>query len=147
VEAAVVLEANVDDLDPRLWPGVLAALLDAGASDAWVTPILRKKGRPAHTLSVLCPPSLTDLLAELVLTHTTAIGLRRQRLDKLVLDREIVSVDLDGTTARVKVARLRGRVVNAVPEFDDVARVAAERGVPEKTVLADAVRAARELTR
>ena len=124
VEAAVVLEANVDDLDPRLWPGVLAALLDAGASDAWLTPILMKKGRPAHTLSVLCPPALADALAEVVLTHTSSIGLRRQRLDKLVLDRETVEVDLDGATVRVKLARLHGRVVNAVPEFDDVARVA-----------------------
>ena len=141
VESAVVLETNVDDLDPRLWPGVLAALLDAGASDAWLTPILMKKGRPAHTLSVLCPPSLADALAELVLTHTTAIGLRRQRVDKLVLDREIVEVDLDGASVRVKLARLHGRVVNATPEFDDVARVAAARGVPEKTVLAEAVAA------
>ncbi len=145
VEPAVVLEANVDDLDPRLWPGVLAALMDRGASDAWLTPILMKKGRPAHTLSVLCPPDLADALAELVLTHTTSIGLRRQRLDKLVLDREIVEVDVEGATVHVKLARLGGRVVTATPEFDDVARIARERGVPEKVVLAAAVRAASAL--
>ncbi len=141
VEPAVVLETNVDDLDPRLWPGVIATLLDAGASDAWLTPILMKKGRPAHTLSVLCPPPLADQLAEVVLTCTTSIGLRRLRIDKLVLDREIVSVDLEGGPVRVKLARLHGRVVSATPEFDDVARVARERGVPEKAVLAEAVAA------
>jgi pyridinium-3,5-bisthiocarboxylic acid mononucleotide nickel chelatase len=121
---------------------VLATLMDAGASDAWLTPILMKKGRPAHTLSVLCPPALQDALAEIVLTHTTAIGLRRQHLAKLVLDRETVEVDVDGGVVRVKVSRLHGRVVTATPEFDDVARLAREHGVPEKTVLAEAIAAA-----
>jgi pyridinium-3,5-bisthiocarboxylic acid mononucleotide nickel chelatase len=121
--------------------------MDAGASDAWLTPILMKKGRPAHTLSVLCPPSLEDPLAEIVLTRTTSIGLRRQRLDKLVLDREVVEVDVDGAAVRVKLARLRGRVVTATPEFDDVVRLARERGVAEKTVLEHAVVAIGDLPR
>jgi uncharacterized protein (TIGR00299 family) protein len=139
---AVVLEANVDDLDPRLWPGVLRALLDAGADDAWLTPMLMKKGRPAHTLSVLCTPTLADDLSRVVLRHTSTIGLRRRTTDKVALEREVVTVDVDGHAVRVKLARLDGEVVNAAPEFDDVARVAAETGRPEKVVLAAAAAAA-----
>jgi uncharacterized protein (TIGR00299 family) protein len=131
----IVLEANVDDLDPRLWPGVLAALLEAGASDAWLTPILMKKGRPAHTLSVLAPPDLVGRLERIVLTHTTTIGLRRHPVDKVALPRETVEVEVYGERVRVKLARLDGEVVTATPEYDDVARIAAAHGVPEKVVL------------
>ena len=143
VEAACVLEANVDDLDPRLWPGVLAALLAAGADDAWLTPILMKKGRPAHTVSVLAAPARTAALARVLVTHTSTIGLRRRTVDKLPLPRETVEVEVLGATVRVKLARLDGAVVNANPEYDDIARLAAARGLPERTVLAAAVHAAR----
>jgi len=135
----VVLEANVDDLDPRLWPGVLTALLGAGASDAWLTPILMKKGRPAHTLSVLAAPEHVGRLERIILTHTTTIGLRRSPVDKVALPRETAEVEVYGETVRVKLARLDGEVVTATPEYDDVARVAAARGVPERLVM-EAVR-------
>ncbi|MDH2416972.1 nickel pincer cofactor biosynthesis protein LarC [Nocardioides sp. CER19] len=144
-EPAVVLEANVDDLDPRLWPGVLTGLLDAGADDAWLTPIVMKKGRPAHTVSVLASPDRADALARVLLTRTSTIGLRRHALDKLPLPRKSVEVDVLGSSVRVKVAWLDGAVVNASPEYDDVARVAAATGLPEKAVLAAAVHAAHEL--
>jgi hypothetical protein len=137
----VVLEANVDDLDPRLWPQVLTDLLAAGASDAWLTPILMKKGRPAHTLSVLADPSLADALERIVLTHTSTIGVRRHPVGKHALPRETVEVAVYGAPVRVKIARLDGKIVNIAPEYDDVARVAAERGIPAKLVL-DAARAA-----
>lgn len=136
----VVLEANVDDLDPRLWPGVLAALMDAGANDAWLTPILMKKGRPAHTLSVLAPPARVTALERVVLAHTTTIGLRRVPVEKVALPRDTVTVDVLGGTVRVKRGYLDGELVTATPEHDDVRRLAAERGVPERVVL-DAVRA------
>jgi len=139
----VVLEANVDDLDPRLWPGVLAALMEAGAADAWLTPIVMKKGRPAHTLSVLATPDRVESLAQVVLTHTSTIGLRRYPVDKVALPREVVEVEVYGETVRVKLARLHGEVVTATPEFDDVARVAAAKGLPERVVL-DAARVAAE---
>jgi uncharacterized protein (TIGR00299 family) protein len=145
LDEAVVLEANVDDLDPRLWPGVLSALLAAGASDAWLTPILMKKGRPAHTLSVLTAPErLVDVRA-VVYAESSTIGMRVHRVGKDALEREVVEVDVRGRMVRVKLARSGHEVVNSAPEYDDVVAAAAALGAPVKTVLAEAVAAAHEL--
>ena len=141
-DTAVVIEANVDDLDPRLWPSVLAALLSAGAADAWLTPILMKKGRPAHTLSVLAPPKAVGALREVVLRETSTIGVRETAVTKRALAREIVTVTVEGQPVRVKLARLRGEVVNTSPEYDDVAAAAAALGRPVKAILAAAIAAA-----
>jgi uncharacterized protein (TIGR00299 family) protein len=143
-EEAVVLEANVDDLDPRVWPGVLTALLAAGASDAWLTPILMKKGRPAHTLSVLAPVDALEAVRRVVFTESSTIGIREHRVAKHALDRETTSVTVADVEVRVKVARLDGEIVNVSPEYDDVAAAAARLGRPVKTVLAAAVAAAHE---
>ena len=139
---AVVLETNVDDLDPRVWPGVLALLLRAGASDAWLTPVLMKKGRPAHTLSVLAPVALLPAVRAVVLTETSAIGLRTTAVTKTALERSDDVVDVLGQPVRVKRAFLDGRLVNSSPEWDDVAAAAAVLGLPAKLVLAQAVAAA-----
>jgi pyridinium-3,5-bisthiocarboxylic acid mononucleotide nickel chelatase len=139
----LVLEANVDDLDPRLWPAVLDRLLDAGAADAWLTPILMKKGRPAHTLSVLTDASHRSAILDVVFAETTTIGLREGPVGKVALDRETRTVEVGGEPIRVKVARHDGVVVNAQPEYDDVAAAATALGRPVKAVLADAVAAVR----
>jgi pyridinium-3,5-bisthiocarboxylic acid mononucleotide nickel chelatase len=144
-DSAILIETNVDDLDPRVWPAVIGALLDAGASDAWLTPILMKKGRPAHALSVLVPPDRAEAVRATVFRETSAIGVREQRLDKHALDREMSSVDVDGHAIAVKLARHEGALVNAMPEYDDVARAAAALGRPVVDVLADAVAASRKL--
>ncbi len=141
-EGALVLEANVDDLDPRLWPGVLSALLAAGASDAWLTPILMKKGRPAHTLSVLTSSDRAEAVRDVVFRESSTIGVRSHAVDKHALDREMRTVDVRGQAVRVKVARLAGEVVNAAPEYEDVVAAAAALGAPVKSVLAEAVAAA-----
>jgi uncharacterized protein (TIGR00299 family) protein len=145
VPAAVVLEANVDDMDPRLWPAVLSALLDAGADDAWLTPILMKKGRPAHTLHVLCAPDAAPALRDVVLRETTTLGLRSHPVGKHVLDRAERAVDVDGRSIRVKLGLVGGEVVNAMPEWEDVAAAAAALGRPLKLVLRDAHALARDL--
>jgi pyridinium-3,5-bisthiocarboxylic acid mononucleotide nickel chelatase len=145
--ASVLLESNVDDLDPRVWPQVIATLLEAGASDAWLTPILMKKGRPAHTLSVLVRTDRAAAVRAEVFRHTSAIGLRETTLDKHALEREMTQVEVDGQRIDVKLARHDGVLVNAMPEYDDVVRAATALGRPVSDVLADAVAASRTFFR
>ena len=138
----VVLETNVDDLDPRLWPAVLETLFAAGASDAWLTPILMKKGRPAHTLSVLCAPDAVARVQAAVFAATSTIGLRVVPVGKVALERTHSSVEVLGGRVGVKVAVADGRVVNVSVEYEEVAALAAERGLPVKEVLRAATAAA-----
>jgi uncharacterized protein (TIGR00299 family) protein len=145
VAGAMLFETNVDDLDPRLWPGALTALLEAGASDAWLTPILMKKGRPAHTLSVLVTAERADGVRREIYRQTSTIGLRQQHVDKHELDRSMATVELEGHSIGVKVARLGAEVVNVQPEFEDVAAAARAMGLPVKTVMAQATAAAQGL--
>jgi pyridinium-3,5-bisthiocarboxylic acid mononucleotide nickel chelatase len=142
VGQAYTVEANVDDLDPRIWPTVVERLLGAGASDAWLTPIVMKKGRPAHTLSVLVPPDRLEAVRAVVVAETSAIGMRQRTVDKYALDREFVEVTVEGLPVKVKVARAGGQVVNVQPEYDDVLRVARSLGWSVKRTLAGAQAAA-----
>ena len=131
-----VLEANVDDLDPRLWPGVLDRLLDAGALDAWLVPVLMKKGRPAHVLTVLAQPHRVPAVRDLVFAETTTLGVRETGWTRTALPRGWVDVVVDGQPVAVKVAHREGRVVQATPEFGDVQALAARTGRPVRDVLA-----------
>ncbi|MFB7785197.1 nickel pincer cofactor biosynthesis protein LarC [Streptomyces vinaceus] len=142
---AVQIDCNVDDLDPRLWPHVLSRLLDAGASDAWLTPMLMKKGRPAHTLSVLGPPEATGRLQDVVLRETSTIGMRRRFVEKWEAEREFATVEIDGRTIRVKVALDGSDVVSVQPEHDDVVDAARTLGIPVKVALARSSAAAAAL--
>jgi uncharacterized protein (TIGR00299 family) protein len=139
---ALVLETNIDDLDPRLWPGVLDTLFAAGASDAWLTPILMKKGRPAHTLSVLCRADVEPQVRTAVFATTSTIGLRVVPIGKVALERTTSSVAVLGGRVGVKVAASSGRVVNVSVEYEDVAALARELGLPVKEALRAATAAA-----
>ncbi|RZS87504.1 hypothetical protein EV189_2935 [Motilibacter rhizosphaerae] len=136
----VQLEANVDDLDPRVWPYVLARLLDAGALDAWLVPIVMKKGRPAHTLAVLCAESHADALQRLVFVETTTLGVRRLLVSRTALERDVTEVSVDGQSVRVKRGWLDGEVVTATPEYADAEAAARATGLPLREVLARALR-------
>ncbi|MCW2758836.1 MAG: hypothetical protein JWO46_2582 [Nocardioidaceae bacterium] len=139
----LLLATNVDDLDPRVWPAAITALLDAGASDAWLTPILMKKGRPAHTLSVLVAHDGADAVRREVFRQTSAIGMREQVVGKHALDRVMRTVHVDGHAIDVKVASLDGEELNVQPEYEHVAAAAHALGRPVKDVLQEAVARAR----
>ena len=141
---AVILEANVDDLDPRLWPGVLAGLLSVGADDAWLVPIVMKKGRPAHTLTALCPPSAVAAVRARIFRDTSTLGVRMGGRRKTALARAVARVAIGPDEISVKVGYAEGVIVQVMPEFDEVAALARELGVAERDALARAIAAATE---
>lgn len=134
-ETLVELAANVDDLDPRLWPGALQALLDAGALDAWLVPILMKKGRPAHTVHILTRPDLADGLRDILHGATTTLGVRRMIVQRDALERHVATVLVTGRPARVKLGVRDGEIVVAQPEFEDVVAVSRTGDLSERDAL------------
>jgi uncharacterized protein (TIGR00299 family) protein len=137
-----VLETNIDDMDPRVWPTVLASLFAAGAADAWLVPIIMKKGRPAQTLTVLASPANRDALRRLIFELTTTSGVRETTVSRIALDRFWVPVSVAGGQVHVKVAHHGGEIVQATPEFDEAAAVATAHNIPVRRVLQEAIAAA-----
>ncbi|MGH9184039.1 MAG: nickel pincer cofactor biosynthesis protein LarC [Acidimicrobiales bacterium] len=141
-QPVALLETNVDDVTGETLAHALAALLDAGAHDAWLTPIVMKKGRPAHTLSVLADPSLVPSLARVLTAETGTLGVRTAALERWPAARRPDQVEVEGLPVRVKVGGGRVKV-----EHDDAARVAARRGLPLREVVSRAEEAWRRRRR
>ena len=110
-----LIEANLDDFLPELAPDAAEAAFAAGALDVWTTPIQMKRGRPAFTLSALARPADERAVAEALLRETSTLGVRIAHLDRIELDRESFTVDVNGEPVRVKVGKLDGRIVNLAP--------------------------------
>lgn len=128
-EPVVMLETNLDDVTAEVLAHVVAGALAAGAHDAWVTPAVMKKGRPAHVLHVLAEPDAADRLERLIFSETGTLGVRRAASTRTTLPRAIDTVRLDGHTIRIKTGSY-----GAKPEFDDIAEAAAHLGRPLRTV-------------
>jgi uncharacterized protein (TIGR00299 family) protein len=139
-----VLETNVDDLSPELSAYVLERLFEAGAQDAWLTPIVMKKGRPAVTISVLCSPARQDAIRDVLFRETGTLGVRASWVEKRALKREWIEVRTAHGSVRVKVGRLEGRVLSVSPEYEDCAAVARVAGIPAREVFEEARRLAHE---
>jgi uncharacterized protein (TIGR00299 family) protein len=125
----VLLETNVDDVTGEVLGHLVTRLLAAGAADAWISPIVMKKGRPAHTVHVLAAPERAAECERIVLAETGSLGLRRTPVERTALPRRMTTVEVDGHPVRVKHGPW-----GAKPEHDDVAAVAAALGLPVREV-------------
>jgi uncharacterized protein (TIGR00299 family) protein len=140
-EAAWLLETNLDDLSPQLAAAALEAALAAGALDVWIAPVTMKKGRPGHLFGALAGESARAAVEAAIFRETSTLGIRAMRVERTVLDRELVEVQTEYGPIRVKVGRLAGKTLNAAPEFEDCRRAAQQHDVAVKEVMAAAIAA------
>ena len=140
-ERVVVLECEIDDMNPQIFGALMDRLHAAGALDVFYAAVQMKKNRPGTLMTIVAPPANREKLVNLVFQETTTIGVRFTEMSRECLERETVTVETPLGAVRFKVARRDGRVVNAQPEFDDVARLAAEHARPIKEVQALAAKA------
>jgi uncharacterized protein (TIGR00299 family) protein len=141
-DTVLLLETNIDDMNPQLYEHLLGRLFAAGALDVWLTPVYMNKGRPGIVLGVLGRPQDEIALSEVIFRETTTLGLRRQLIERRSLPREIQTVETKFGAVRVKLAFVDGRVARAMPEYDDCRRLAESTGAPLRDILAEAERTA-----
>jgi hypothetical protein len=139
--SVVVIEAEIDDMNPQIFGVLMDRLLAAGALDVFYTAVQMKKNRPGTLLTAVAPPAARQRLTSIVFRETTTIGVRYREMTRECLDRETVAVDTPFGAIRIKVARLDGQVLNAAPEFDDCVRVSEVQGTPVKDIQAAAMKA------
>ena len=147
IDTKWLLEANVDDSTPEVIAYVIDRLMSAGALDAWITPIIMKKGRPAFLISALADESKKTAVEDVVFAETSSIGVRWQSVSRTVADRSIVPVSTEWGSVGVKVAQRNGQIINVAPEFGDCRALAEQSGAPLKKIYQAAMNAWNALKR
>lgn len=134
VDQVELVEANIDDMNPEQFEYVIDRLMQTGALDVTLTPVIMKKSRPATCLSLLARPDDASRLLDVIFTETTTLGIRRQTVQRQKLPRETITVQSLGREVRVKVARLGDQVKVVAPEYEDCRRAASETEQPLKEI-------------
>jgi uncharacterized protein (TIGR00299 family) protein len=133
-ENEVIIETNIDDMNPEFLPSVEKKLFKSGALDVFRTPIQMKKGRGGFILSTLCERKNIDKLANILFHETTTIGIRIHSIERKKLDRKTKKIKTKYGEAKVKLAYLKGELVNISPEFDSCEKLAKKKGLPVKEI-------------
>ncbi|MBI2558406.1 nickel pincer cofactor biosynthesis protein LarC [Candidatus Woesearchaeota archaeon] len=136
-ETINVIETNIDNMNPEIYPYVVDRLMESGALDAYLTNIIMKKGRPAIKITVLAENKDVDKLCNIIFDETTTLGVRIFTAEKRKLDREIKTINTKYGNVRVKVSKLNGKIQNTMPEYEDCARIAKLKRIPLKRVYED----------
>ena len=138
-----LLETNLDDMAPNLIAALAEDLMAAGALDVTVVPALMKKGRPGHVLTVMAPPELVASLSDLLLRHSTTLGIRLSPIQRVIAGRRVIEVMTAIGPARVKVKELDGGPVEVAPEYEDCRRISRQTGMDLREVMRVVAEAAR----
>ncbi len=132
-DRAVILETNIDDMNPEIYPHVIKKLIEQGAMDVFLAPIIMKKGRPGVMLSVLCPPDLEKAMIDAVYDETSTLGIRLSRVERLKLPRKVIKVKTPWGVLKGKEARWKGNI-RRTPEFEECRRISEAEGIPLQEV-------------
>jgi len=133
-EEMLVMETNIDDMNPQYYDHVMERLFAAGASDVFLAPIQMKKNRPATVLTVICESAKRDVLAAIILQETTSIGVRYYPVSRLILKREAKKIATRFGAVKVKIVRQPDGTQRAAPEYDDLKRIATAKNIPLKII-------------
>ncbi len=129
-EKALILECNIDDMNPEMYGYVMDTLFELGADDVFITPIIMKKARPASKLSVLCSRDKKESLTEALLIHTTSLGIRSYEVDKTMLHREFTKLQTIYGEVTIKTAIYKGQKLKSKPEYEDCLRLSRKHNIP-----------------
>jgi pyridinium-3,5-bisthiocarboxylic acid mononucleotide nickel chelatase len=138
----VLLETNIDDLNPEFYAHVMDQLFAAGALDVFFTPIQMKKNRPATLLQVLAKPGEADKLRAILFRETTTLGVRQKLIERYALDRKFRQVETPFGRVPVKVAKLGDGTLKISPEYENCRQIALEKSIPIQTIYQAAIQAA-----
>ncbi|MBI2657396.1 nickel pincer cofactor biosynthesis protein LarC [Candidatus Woesearchaeota archaeon] len=133
-ETINVIETNIDNMNPEIYPYVVDKLMENGALDAYLTSIIMKKGRPAVKLTVLADIKNTDKLCNIIFDETTTLGLRIYPAQRKKLEREIKEIITKYGKIKVKISKLNGKIQNVISEYEDCAKIAKKYKIPLKKV-------------
>lgn len=142
----IVLECNLDDCSPQVLGALVETLMARGALDAWIVPVVMKKGRPGHLVGVLATQDTKEALESTLLEESTTLGVRHTQVGRTALERRWETVTTRWGPVRIKLGLRGARVLNAAPEFEDCRALAQKAGVPLKEVQAAAAAAFRRET-
>lgn len=142
-EMVTVIETQIDDATGERMAHLHKLLLEAGALDVWLRPVIMKKGRPGTELVVLAEPEKEQAMVDLIFRESGSLGLRRRLSERLCLARDVITVDVKGVPVRVKRGWWQGRPLTVAPEYEDAAAAAAELGMSLEEVMSQAAAAAR----